>query len=139
MQKILPHQLTEGNEDESHANNLIGLSVYDSNYFANDIFCYFLLSKHYKLVYQFTIFNMTSIEYYHYFKKDFDLLSDEELISRFNQGVGLRAYCVARQGYLLALRTALDEHEIDYSAVGDKQSLRFDKHVCLMDKRMLVI
>ena len=82
---------------------------------------------------------MTSIEYYHYFKKDFDLLNDEELISRFNQGVGLRAYGVARQGYLLALRTALDEHEIDYSAVGDNQSLRFDKHVCLVGKRMLVM
>ena len=59
---------------------------------------------------------MTPIEYYEYFKKDLAPLSDDAIIARFNQSVGLRAFGVARQGYLKALRASLDERNIDYSA-----------------------
>jgi len=77
---------------------------------------------------------MTPTEYYEYFKKDLEPLSEEALISRVNQSVGLRAFGVARQGYLKALRASLDERNIDYSAVGDDQTLRFDRKVRLVGK-----
>ena len=80
---------------------------------------------------------MTPNEYYEYFKKDLDEQSDDAIISRFNQSVGLRAYGVARQGYLKALRTSLDERNIDYSAVGDHQTIRFDQKVTLVGKIIL--
>lgn len=82
---------------------------------------------------------MTPIEYYEYFKKDLDQQSDDAIIARFNQSVGLRAFGVARQGYLKALRASLDERNIDYSAVGEDQTLRFDRRVRLEGKKLLVI
>jgi|GEM_PF-928702 len=83
--------------------------------------------------------SMTFNEYYEYFKKDLDLLSDDALIARFNSGVGLRAYGVARQGHLSALRASLDERNIDYSAVGDAQTMRFDRKVRLVGKKIEVV
>ena len=80
---------------------------------------------------------MTPIEYYEYFKKDLEPLSDAAIIARFNQSVGLRAFGMARQGYLRALRASLDERKIDYSAVGDDQTLRFDRKVRLVGKVIL--
>jgi hypothetical protein len=80
---------------------------------------------------------MTPNEYYEYFKKDLDELSDDAIIACFNQSVGLRAFGVARQGYLKALRTSLDERNIDYSAVGDAQTMRFDRKVRLVGKVVL--
>ena len=46
---------------------------------------------------------------------------------------------MARQGYLKALRASLDERNIDYSAVGDAQMMRFDRKVRLEGKKLLVI
>lgn len=80
---------------------------------------------------------MTPIEYYEYFKKDLEPLSDDAIIARFNQSVGLRAFGMARQGYLKALRASLDERKIDYSAVGNDQTLRFDRRVTLVGKAAL--
>lgn len=80
---------------------------------------------------------MTPVEYYEYFKKDLEPLSDDAIIARFNQSVGLRAFGVARQGYLKALRASLDERNIDYSAVGDPQTMRFDWKVRLVGKAFL--
>ena len=80
---------------------------------------------------------MTPIEYYEYFKKDLEPLSDDAIIARYNQSVGLRAFGVARQGYLKALRASLDERNIDYSAVGDPQTMRFDRKVQLVGKAFL--
>ena len=80
---------------------------------------------------------MTPIEYYEYFKKDLDQQSDDAIIARFNQSVGLRAFGVARQGYLKALRTSLDERNIDYIAVGAHQTMRFDRRVTLVGKVIL--
>ena len=80
---------------------------------------------------------MTPMEYYEYFKKDLEPLSDDAIIARFNQSVGLRAFGMARQGYLKALRASLDERNIDYSAVGDDQTLRFDRRVTLVGKVIL--
>ena len=80
---------------------------------------------------------MTHTEYYEYFKKDLEPLSDDAIIARFNQSVGLRAFGMARQGYLRALRASLDERKIDYSAVGDDQTLRFDRKVRLVGKAAL--
>jgi len=82
---------------------------------------------------------MTFNEYYEYFKKDLDLLSDDALIARFNSGVGLRAFGVARQGHLSALRASLDERNIDYSAVGDAQTMRFDRKVRLVGKKIVLV
>ena len=80
---------------------------------------------------------MTHTEYYEYFKKDLEPISDEALISHFKSSVGLRAFGVARQGYLRALWASLDERNIDYSAVGDHQTLRFDRKVRLVGKVVL--
>lgn len=80
---------------------------------------------------------MTPIEYYEYFKKDLEPLSDNAIIARFNESVGLRAFGVARQGYLKALRASLDERNIDYSAVGDAQTMRYDRKVRLVGKVIL--
>ena len=80
---------------------------------------------------------MTPIEYYEYFKKDLEPLSDNAIIARFNQSVGLRAFGVARQGYLRALRASLDDRNIDYSAMGDAQTMRFDRKVTLVGKVIL--
>ena len=81
---------------------------------------------------------MTPIENYEYFKKDLETLNDEALIARFNQSVKLRAFGVARQGYLKALRASLDQRNIDYSAIGNHQTMRFDHKVQLVGKRMAV-
>lgn len=80
---------------------------------------------------------MTPIEYYEYFKKDLEPLSDDAIIARFNQSVGLGAFGMARQGYLKALRASLDERNIDYSAVGGAQTMRFDRRVRLVGKVIL--
>jgi hypothetical protein len=82
---------------------------------------------------------MTPIEYYEYFKKDLETLNDEALIERFNQSVRLRAFGVARQGYLKALRASLDERNIDYSAIGNHQIMQFDRKILLVGKVALPI
>ncbi len=81
--------------------------------------------------------SMTFNDYYEYFKKDLVLLNDDALIVRFNQSVELRAFSVARQGHLSALRASLDERNIDYSAVGDAQTMRYDRKVWLVGKVVL--
>mgnify|MGYP000571860949 FL=1 len=82
---------------------------------------------------------MTPTEYYEYFKKDLAPLSDQTLILRFNQSVELRAFDVARQGYLRAMWISLDERNIDYSAVGDDKTMRFDRKVRLVGKGVLIM
>lgn len=80
---------------------------------------------------------MTPTDYYDFIFLNLEPLSHDAIITRFNQSLGLRTFGVARQGYLKALRTSLDERNIDYSAVGAHQTMRFDRRVTLVGKVIL--
>ncbi len=79
-----------------------------------------------------------SYSFYLAFKQELQSLSDEALIERINAQVGLRCYGFARQAHLRALHEALDERQIDYSAIGDKHALSFKHRVKLVGRLVLV-
>ena len=74
--------------------------------------------------------------YYLTYKQELQSLSDEGLIERINAQVGLRCYGFARQAHLHALHEALDERQLDYSAIGDQQTLSFSCKVKLVGKQI---
>ncbi len=79
-----------------------------------------------------------SYSYYLAFKQELQSLSDEALIERINAQVGLRCYGFARQGHLRALHEALNERQLDYSAIGDEHGLSFKHSVKLIGRKVLV-
>ena len=75
-------------------------------------------------------------DYFLEFKAELAQLSDSELIDRFNFAVGVRAFGVARQGYLWAMREELQERKIDFSSIGDDTVMSFKSVVFLKDKKL---
>lgn len=84
--------------------------------------------------------DMTSIiDYRDYYNKELTLLTNEELVIRFNSQVGIRAWNVARQIYLLAIWNQFDRRKIDYSEIGNSVTLSFAKKVQLKDNKLEII
>jgi hypothetical protein len=79
----------------------------------------------------------TYIEYYDYFTKGLSNLSNEEIIERFNREVGIRAFGIARQGYLSALRNQIEKRGIDYSDVGNETVMYYGNKVDLVNNKMI--
>jgi len=64
-------------------------------------------------------------DYFLEFRAELAVLSDSGLIERFNGGVGVIAFGVARQGYLWAIREELQERKIDFSSVGNDKVMSY--------------
>ena len=75
-------------------------------------------------------------DYFLEFKAELAQLPDSGLIDRFNEAVGVRAFGVARQGYLWAMREELQKRRIDFSSVGDDKVMSY-KHVVFLKGKKL--
>jgi hypothetical protein len=67
--------------------------------------------------------NLTNSHFADYFKDK----SDEELVEAFNRQVGNPGWAEARSRHLHGIHLELGRRGIDYSAVGDKDTLSFAK------------
>lgn len=81
----------------------------------------------------------TAKEYFDYFKQELIELTDEEFISRFNREVGIKAFGVARQGYLWAIRNEFERRNIDYSDIGSSDSISYKNAVYLKNKKLHIL
>jgi len=52
--------------------------------------------------------------------------------------VGIRAFGVARQGYLWALENQLKKRQIDFSEIGDERGLSYASKVDLVNNKMVI-
>jgi hypothetical protein len=73
-------------------------------------------------------------EYQERFKNE----SDEQLIDSFNVQVGNAGWGTARMFYLSALRKELENRNLDYSDIGDKEGLSYAKKVKLVGKKIVI-
>lgn len=81
----------------------------------------------------------TAKEYFDYFKQELIELTDEEFVSRFNREVGIKAFGVARQGYLWAIRNEFERRNIDYSDIGSSDSISYKNAVYLKNKKLHIL
>ena len=65
--------------------------------------------------------------------------SDEKIVEILNSEVGKGGWGTARASYLGALHKQLDKRKLDYSEIGDKESLSFKRKVRLEGKKIKVI
>lgn len=75
-------------------------------------------------------------EYFEYFSKELSELNDEKLIFKFNQSVGIKAFGIPRQGYLWAIRNQLEKRNIDFSEIGNSESISYENVVILKNKKL---
>jgi hypothetical protein len=78
----------------------------------------------------------TSKEYFNFFSEELSRLDDEQLISRFNQSVNVKAFGIPRQGYLWAIRNQLEKRNIDFSEIGNSDSISYKNIVILKNKKL---
>ena len=76
-------------------------------------------------------------EYFECFTIELSVLTDDEIIHRFNHSIGIKAFGIARQGYLSALRNQLEERGIDFREVGDKSVMSYANKVDLVRNKMI--
>ena len=74
---------------------------------------------------------------YQEFQERFRGMSDEQLIGAFNGDVGNPGWVSARASFHAALREEFEKREYDYSAIGDKGGLSWNKKVRLIDKKIV--
>ena len=79
----------------------------------------------------------TTKDYFDCFTNELSVLTDDEIIHRFNHSIGIRAFGITRQGYLSALRNQLEKRGIDYSEVGDKSVMSYANKVDLVRNKMI--
>ena len=72
-------------------------------------------------------------EYLEQFKE----ITDEELIRRFNEQVGVRGWVSARGAYVAAIHVEFDRRGFDYSLIGDSISLSFKNKIKLVGKKIV--
>jgi hypothetical protein len=72
-------------------------------------------------------------EYLEQFKE----ITDEELIRRFNEQVGVRGGVPARGAYMAAIHAEFDRRGFDYSLIGDSISLSFKNKIKLVGKKIV--
>ena len=76
----------------------------------------------------------TSHDYFNDFEKDLKKYTDEQLLARFNLEVNNKGSGTARFSFLAALHNEFDRRGIDYSEIGDKESLSFRDKITLEDE-----
>jgi hypothetical protein len=69
--------------------------------------------------------------------RHFTTLSDQELVKCFNSEVGKYGWGTARASFLSALHHSLMQRSIDFSAIGDQNSLSFKSKVELVEARLI--
>lgn len=79
-----------------------------------------------------TIDMKTPHDYYTDYEKRFFTFSDQQLIEAFNMEVGNMTGGCARSQYLAALHNEFHRRELDYSAIGDINSINIDHKVELL-------
>lgn len=72
------------------------------------------------------------------YQERFKNKSDEQLIDSFNGQVGNAGWGTARMFYLSTLRKELENRNIDYSDVGDKEGISYAKRVKLVGKKIVI-
>ena len=80
---------------------------------------------------------MTGYDFYLMFKPEFDNISDDELIIRFNDQAGVDYFGGGRQGYLMALNEQLKLRKIDFSEVGNDKYMCYKYCVVLKEHRLV--
>lgn len=82
---------------------------------------------------------MNYIEYYNNFRERLEKVSNPGLIYCLNEQVGNPGSGVAKSAYLKAIHDQLDLRRIDYSEIGNSQSLSFAKRVLLKDNKLTLM
>lgn len=72
---------------------------------------------------------------YKKFKERFKKMNDKQLLLAFNNEVGNSGWTSSRASYIAALHEEFENRGYDYSAIGNKGSLAFNKKVRLVDKK----
>lgn len=70
------------------------------------------------------------------FEKNLTVLTDQELVNRFNQEVGNQGWVSARAHFLKALTNQFESREIDYSIIKNENTISFAKKVLLKEKKL---
>lgn len=74
----------------------------------------------------------TPHDYYTDFESRFGSFSNQQLIDAFNMEVGNMGWGNARAQFLAALHNELHKRQLDYSAIGDIESISFKEKVELL-------
>jgi hypothetical protein len=70
------------------------------------------------------------------YKEKFKNMNDEQLIDSINGQVGNSGWGNARMLYTSALHKELENRNLDYSDIGNKEALSFAKKVKLVGKKL---
>jgi len=81
----------------------------------------------------------TANDYYIEYSEKQNLLTDTELISVFNDNVGISSFGVSRQGLLSSIKEQLIERKIDFSLIGNAKSISYSSCVILKGKKLFKI
>lgn len=81
---------------------------------------------------------LTNQMQYESFQNRLRLLNDEELIHTFNKEVGNLGWVGARGAYLAAIHKEFDRRSIDYSQIGDEESLSLKYRIKLEKGKIYV-
>lgn len=73
------------------------------------------------------------------FFENFDTISDDEIIEKYNREVDCKGWASIRGAYLMAMRDQFIKRGFDYSAIGNKEGLKLNQKVRLEDKQIVVI
>ena len=76
-------------------------------------------------------------KYFEEYVNRFSTYSDSEIISTFNFEVGNSGWGTARASYLSAIHSEFDRRNIDYSLIGDAQTLSFKNEITLDGKKVI--
>ncbi len=80
---------------------------------------------------------MTNQNLYNGFLSTFAGESDERLIDRSNREVGNNGWAGAHGAYLAAIHTEFDRRGLDYSLIGNEDSLSYRYKVRLEEKKVV--
>ena len=64
-------------------------------------------------------------------------LTNNELAEQFNSKVGNMYFNFAIQGFMAAMHEELQSRKIDYTEIGDKKGLSYDKKIKIIDGEII--
>ena len=79
-----------------------------------------------------------SERYFKAFQNRFKYLSNQELIEVFNGQVGNNGWGTAKAAFLYSIHNELISRKIDFSAIGDNESLSFKDKIEIKNDRTIV-
>lgn len=77
---------------------------------------------------------MTGKGYFEKFGQELSMLTDIELIDKFNQEVETEGWGTARASYLAAIHQEFNNRGFDYSEIGNEHELSFKNKIELIGK-----